>query len=105
MPPNVAMNIEEMTRLTILGEPLDRFEAEASGDDVDWAGASLAELLSTLLPEDQDWVACLLMEADQIHEVYHGDAPFFLERLGRSLMRGGDRLGFCVFHPWIGSST
>ena len=89
----------EWLALDVDPETLDLFEAEVNGEEVDWGGHPLDELIRVLLTNNERWVLVFEPDYDQFEDVFRMDPDQCVVTLKTSLKRTGPRSGFVAIPP------
>lgn len=85
---------ESWAVLQIKGDGLDLLEMEVNGEEVDWFGRRLDDLLESLLKQHERWVLIFEPNYDQIDRVYELDVEECISKLKANLRRDAGREGF-----------
>jgi hypothetical protein len=97
LPPELAAATRSYS---LRGDALDLLSAESNGEEVDWHGDPLPDLLRALLPDDAGWAFVFEWHCDQIDYVTTDlGVEALLERLRENLDWSRDRKGFISVHP------
>jgi hypothetical protein len=85
---------EHWVFLEVKGDGLDLLEREVNGEEVDWHGRRLDDLLALTLKSHRRWVLIFELQEDQIDHIYELSAEQCVSKFKANLRRDIRREGF-----------